>query len=577
MATIGSIIIGIRANTSDLKKNLGQAKNQINDFGSSLTSAKSLVLGLGAALAGSAFAVWVNSTAKEMDRFSEILDLTGSKGDKLSALAYAADLAAVDTETLASAVVKLNKNLAEDSDSKMGKSLSDIGLNIEELRSMDPADAFTEIAQGISTLPDQASKTAAAMQIFGKAAGANLVPLLSMGSAGIAELQEEARRLGITFDEVEAGKIGAAYDSLGRVQAIITGIGQDIAVELAPYITSITDQIVAFATEGDTMKNMVSGAFTFVTNSIIVAADAFDVLMSVFKLVQAGLTGAISYVIKGISMLVKAINYIPGVEIDTSTLDAVGDELYSLGQNQLTEVGSSDAGGASRKFFSDIESGANASATALDEAAKSQKKLNDAMAEGAEDGKKLVDKLREQVDTFGMSSTEAEIFKLSQEGVSSSILSEAKALQTQLDGLEANKKATEEALKAEEKRKEDLKSAAQSITDSVKTPAEKFAEEMAKLQNLKLEGLITDETFSRASDKLKNESGETDIQSNSVSAISLGSSEAFAAMDRLRGLNSGSDAVPKQQLGEQQKSNVLLAEISRRLGTRSESFALNTV
>lgn len=576
MATIGSIIIGIRANTSDLKKNLGQAKNQINDFGSSLTSAKSLVLGLGAALAGSAFISWLNSTAKEMDRFSEILDLTGSKGDKLSALAYAADLAAVDTETLASAVVKLNKNLAEDSDSKMGKSLSEIGLNIEELRAMDPADAFTEIAQGISTLPDQASKTAAAMQIFGKA-GANLVPLLSMGSAGIAELQEEARKLGITFDEVEAGKIGAAYDSLGRVQAIITGIGQDIAVELAPYITSITDQIVAFATEGDTMKNMVSGAFTFVTNSIIVAADAFDVLMSVFKLVQAGLTGAISYVIKGISMLVKAINYIPGIEIDTSTLDAVGDELYALGQNQLTEVGSSDAGGQTRKFFSDIESGANASATALDEAAKSQKKLNDAMSEGAEDGKKLVDKLKESVATFGMSSTEAEIFKLSQEGVSSSILSEAKALQTQLDGLEANKKATEEALKAEEKRKEDLKSAAQSITDSVKTPAEKFAEEMAKLQNLKLEGLITDETFSRASEKLKNESGETDVQSNSVSAISLGSSEAFAAMDRLRGLNSGSDAVPKQQLGEQQKSNVLLATIAAKLSQRGSEFSLNTV
>lgn len=574
MATIGSIIIGIRTNTSDLKKGLGQARNSISDFGSSLTSAKGLLLGFGAALATGAFASFVKSSAETIDNVSKLADRLGTTTENFQGLAHAANLSGVSQESLAGAMGKFQKLMGE-GNPKAISTLEAMGLSAEALKNSDPVDAIKQIADGLNQIPNSADRAAATTALFGKS-GQELGNLLMSGSQGIAAAQAEAEKLGLTFDRVDGAKVEAALDNFTRVEGLMTGVGQSIAVEVAPYLTAITDQIIAFATEGDNLKNMMGGAFSFVRDSIIVCADAFDVLMSVFKLVQSGLTTAISYVIKGISMLVKAINYIPGVEIDTSTLDAVGDELNSLGQQQFSEVGSSGAGDTSRKFFTDVESGANKSAQAIADAAAKQRELNASFSEGAESGQKLIDKLNEQVSTFGMSSTEAEIFKLAQEGASSSILTEAKALQTQLEGLEATKKATEEALKAEEKRNEDLKSSAQSITDSVKTPAEQFAEEMSKLETLKFEGLITDDTFSRASDKLKNEStGE--LASNSVSAISLGSSEAFAAMDRLRGLNSGSDAVPKQQLGEQQKGNVLLAEISRRLGQRIDSFDLNTV
>ena len=55
-----------------------------------------------------------------------------------------------------------------------------------------------KIADKFAVMKDGSEKTALALDLFGRA-GAKLIPMLNEGSAGISELQEEARALGIVL------------------------------------------------------------------------------------------------------------------------------------------------------------------------------------------------------------------------------------------------------------------------------------------------------------------------------------------------------------------------------------------
>lgn len=124
-------------------------------------------------------------------------------------------------------------------------------------------------------------------------------------------------------------------------------------------------------------------------------------------------------------------------------------------------------------------------------AMKAQQKAADELMKASNS---LISGLQLEVDTWGMSSRQVDILKLSQMGAADATLDMASALDAQLTSLEATKKAIEENVRAREKLAE---SAAQIFADT-RTPLEKLQTDLLDLAKLFDAGLISVDTFSRA-------------------------------------------------------------------------------
>lgn len=183
----------------------------------------------------------------EMDRVSKAAQKIGTTTESLSALEYAAKLSDVGVQSLQSSLAKLARNLDEAKTGSGEAAKAFARLKIDPRVFSDPADAMKAIADRFAAMPDGVTKTALAMQLFGKS-GADLIPLLNAGASGISEMEAEARRLGITFT-TEAGKAAEEFnDNITRLQVGLRGFMVETLTPLIPMLVEVSG---AFVDAGD--------------------------------------------------------------------------------------------------------------------------------------------------------------------------------------------------------------------------------------------------------------------------------------------------------------------------------------
>ncbi|MEH6721055.1 MAG: hypothetical protein V7704_19420 [Aurantimonas endophytica] len=103
-----------------------------------------------------------------------------------------------------------------------------------------------EIGNRFATMPDGAEKTALAMELMGRS-GADLIPLLNGGAAGLKALTDEADAFGLTIS-AETGRAAEAFnDNLARVGYAATGVATSLAAALLPAMVVVSEALVAMA------------------------------------------------------------------------------------------------------------------------------------------------------------------------------------------------------------------------------------------------------------------------------------------------------------------------------------------
>lgn len=96
-----------------------------------------------------------------------------------------------------------------------------------------------DTAKAVKAATTEQEKLAIATEVYGRS-GAEMLPLLNQGEAGIAALREEAEALGIVMSEETAIASEAFNDSLTDLKAIATGLRNEIGEALLPIMTEIT-------------------------------------------------------------------------------------------------------------------------------------------------------------------------------------------------------------------------------------------------------------------------------------------------------------------------------------------------
>ncbi|MCC7202450.1 MAG: phage tail tape measure protein [Nitrospirae bacterium] len=192
----------------------------------------------------------ITFTADYGDELLKASQKTGVAVEELSGLKYAAELSGVSFEQLTTNLGKLSKNLfdaasgtgdAKDAFKKLGVDVKDSNGN---LRSSE--DVLIDVAEKFSTMEDGTTKSALAMKIFGKS-GADMIPLLNQGAAGIKEATEEAKAFGLVVGEDAAKEAEDFNDNLDRMKGLVKGVATAIGNNLIPAINDLIEAWIEYS------------------------------------------------------------------------------------------------------------------------------------------------------------------------------------------------------------------------------------------------------------------------------------------------------------------------------------------
>jgi len=255
---LGELVVALSADIARFRDDMGKAVKVGNDsskriadgfdkMGAGIVKVTGIVAGL-AGVAG--LGALAKSSIDAADNLSKLSQKVGVNIEQLSAMNYAAGLADVSTEALAKGMAKLNKAMydANNGGKTQVETFKALGVSATDadgnLRKTD--DVMMDIAERFAGMDDGARKTALAMEMFGKS-GADMIPLLNAGKAGLKEAADEAKRFGLVLTE-DAGKQAEEFnDNLTRLKAQASGLATTIANDLLPPINRLVDSFAKSA------------------------------------------------------------------------------------------------------------------------------------------------------------------------------------------------------------------------------------------------------------------------------------------------------------------------------------------
>lgn len=241
MASLGSLVIEIAANTARLQGDLGKAVNVVERSFSRINSiARTLgVFGAGASLTA------IAGRAIEMgDSLNKAAVKAGITGKSMSELAYVAKKSDIDIATLSTSIKKMQVAL---SDAGTGakvpnEALRALGISIKDLQGLSADRQFEVLADRISKLKDPSDRARAATDLFGKS-GADLLPAFEDGAKGIRQAREEAQKLGASFSDDVIKKLAEADDAIKNVKGSFEGLSVAITAKAAPSLSYFLEEL----------------------------------------------------------------------------------------------------------------------------------------------------------------------------------------------------------------------------------------------------------------------------------------------------------------------------------------------
>lgn len=283
---IAKLSIDIEARLANFDRDLANMSGKLDAFSSKITSA---FKGVGLAAAGLAgvgsFAILKGNIEDAISGMADLKDAaerTGASVENLSALKGVAKIGGRDFAEVEGAIIRLNKALhgTDDESKGAGKALAAIGVDLQKLRDMDPAQAMLELAKAQEKFADGGGKSAAMMALLGKS-GTQMIPFLH-------DLAEQSRLVGkVTGEQARAAD---EYDkNVKRLNASWSALSRQLAAAVVGPAKDVTDWMVKAQKEGGALQAVLIGIGMAANKSI-------GVEINPLKRAEAGSTEAFNRV-----------------------------------------------------------------------------------------------------------------------------------------------------------------------------------------------------------------------------------------------------------------------------------------
>jgi hypothetical protein len=442
---LGSVLAkDVTAGATSAAGSLGPLVSQLSALGPYGIAAAAAVAGLSAGL------VMLGKAAQEAVAYgSRVADLalkSDASAEGLQKLEFAGAMVGVSMESASGGILKFQKALEESPDK-----INALGLSVEELKAMDPAEAFTAFAKAIASIDSPSERTAAAMSVLGRSAG-ELMPLLRTLGEGAGETGE---RLGTVLSTDMVGKLDDVDDAAATLQKTWEGLWRNIGAQVATSI-DVASALLGVAEAIGAISSRISDAMPLIEGFLTAGMG--------FRNVAAGITGGLS------EQLIQA-----------GTARFRGYETKGTKQ-QVADLEAANFVGPQGRTDAELEAETRAAEAALAAEKKQQKELDRikeaAAKRHAAEAKRLAAEEAKRAKDY-----EAVIRKQEQ----SALEADSSQMEADLDRLTKTQDARTEAVR---KAQSDQLKVASRAMDAIDADAKKSLEDTKKLQEENAKGAI---------------------------------------------------------------------------------------
>ena len=233
------------------------------------------------AAAGAATAAIIALTKQSfssIDELAKTSDKLGIATENLAIFRLAASEAGVEQNKLEMALQRMTRRVSEAArgTGEAVKALQELGLDARELNKLSPDEIFNRVSEAMGRVGSQSDKIRLAFKLF-DSEGVDLVRLFGKSMDDAAKA---ARMLNLTVSRFDAAQIEAANDAVGRLKSAFQGVGNYIAVQMAPIIKGLSDRVLNWIAANGGVAAITQAVITKVTAKLVeftnVAAGAIN-------------------------------------------------------------------------------------------------------------------------------------------------------------------------------------------------------------------------------------------------------------------------------------------------------------
>lgn len=351
-AKIASLVVDISANSAKYNAELKKSKTNLKKWSADV---KKIAKVGGVALAGAAtasagaLAVLTTRSMENINTTAAFADKLGITTKALAAMRLQAEQNGVATGSLDSGLERLARR-ASQAATGVGLAVSsfkELQLDAKELNKLSPDKQFHAVANALERVNNQNARNRLASKIFGINAN-DLVNMMKDTTAETARAAREADLLGLAVSRVDAAKIEAAKGAGDNARQAMEGLGNTIAIKVAPFIADVKNRFYEAALQAGGFSETVDKGMRYAVKTVGFLANAVQGVKVAWAAVKMTAVGSVSAMLTGIEMtyrgFVKLVNLVPGVNIALSETEGIAvwasksrDELTRL-RDELHEV-----------------------------------------------------------------------------------------------------------------------------------------------------------------------------------------------------------------------------------------------
>lgn len=234
--SLGVLSLDLVAKIGGYVDGLSKAERETVKRAKAIESALSGAVGVLAGAASiSTFTAFVRNATDSLDQLNDVADATGSTVESISALEDVARKTGATIETVESSLVKFNAQLtAADGKNEVSRALKQIGVDADELKRLDPAEALQRTAVALSKFADDGDKARAIQILFGKSVKEAAPFLKDLAEAG---------QLNATVTAKQAQEAEKFNKQIFALQKELTDIARITALPVIEQLNNFFDSI----------------------------------------------------------------------------------------------------------------------------------------------------------------------------------------------------------------------------------------------------------------------------------------------------------------------------------------------